>query len=137
MRESVALALVQGDQVLMQKRDNKACVSMPGRWCLPGGLAESRENPEEAIIREFYEETDYKLRNPQLFTKYFYMLNDEKIVGYIYHEVYDEKQKIKCQEGEKMEFKSREEIPRLWVIPRHNEFALETISLFQEQSKKD
>jgi 8-oxo-dGTP pyrophosphatase MutT (NUDIX family) len=132
MRESVALALVQGDQVLMQKRDNKAYVSMPGRWCLPGGLTESRETPEEAIRREFFEETDYKLRNPLFFVKYFYMLDDENIVGYIYHEVYDKKQKIKCQEGQKMEFKSRREIPKLWVIPRHNEFTLETISLFQD-----
>jgi hypothetical protein len=48
-------------------------------------------------------------------------------VGYVFFEIYDERQKIKCLEGQKMEFKSPEEIKRLKVIPRHDEFALKAV----------
>lgn len=131
MRKAVAAALVDNGKVLMQQRDVKPDVTMPGRWCLPGGVVEEDETPKQAIKREFFEETGYQLKNPQLLAKDFYTVNDRKTVGYIFYEVYDGKQKIECQEGQKMEFKSQGELSKLKVIPRHDKFASEAINLSQ------
>jgi 8-oxo-dGTP diphosphatase len=129
MRKAVAMALVNGKKVLMQQRDDKPGVIMPGRWCLPGGVVEADETPEQAIKREFQEETGYKLKNPKNLTKDSYAVGDNKTLGYIFFELYDGKQNIRCREGQKMEFKSLKEISKLKVIPRHDEFALRAVNL--------
>jgi 8-oxo-dGTP pyrophosphatase MutT (NUDIX family) len=129
MRKAVNLALVNGKKVLMQERDNKPGIIMPGRWCLPGGVVEANETPRQAIRREFREETGYKLKNPKNFAKDSYAVGGSKTVGYIFFEIYDERQKIECLEGQKMEFKSSEEIKKLKVIPRHDEFAMKAVEL--------
>ncbi len=132
MKKSVAVAFVDRNKILMQHRDNKSDIAMPGRWGLPGGLVEENETPKQAIKREFLEETGYQLKNPQVFTKYFYNFNNKRVIGYIFYEAYDGKQKIKCQEGQKIEFKFIEEIKKLNLVPRHDEFALKAISLSQD-----
>jgi ADP-ribose pyrophosphatase YjhB (NUDIX family) len=43
--------VLQGQQVLLVKRDN------PALWELPGGGMFHRETPEQAVVREVYEET--------------------------------------------------------------------------------
>lgn len=130
MRKVVAVALVDGKKVLMQQRDDKSGVIMPGRWCLPGGMLEAGETLEAAIKREFLEETGYELKNPILFETDSYIVKDQKVKGYIFYEVYDRKQKIKCLEGQKMDFKSTEELEKIKVVPHHDEFGKKAISLF-------
>jgi 8-oxo-dGTP pyrophosphatase MutT (NUDIX family) len=39
-------------------------VNAPLRWCLPGGSVERNEEPEQAAIRECWEETGHKISNP-------------------------------------------------------------------------
>ncbi|MBN2543745.1 NUDIX hydrolase [bacterium] len=54
---AVAVVFMKGDNILLVKRGiepNK------GDWCLPGGFIENDETPEEAALRELWEETGLK-----------------------------------------------------------------------------
>lgn len=133
-RNAVACALVDGDRVLLQKRDKIPDIFGPGYWGLPGGTVnKSDETFESAVIREFQEETGYLLKNPILLGKYVFFPKRQKTVARIFYEVYDGKQKISCFEGEKMEFRSLEEMSSLKVLPKHTGLA----KLAIERSQND
>lgn len=122
MRKAVAVTLVKDNKVLMQQRDEKLGIVMPGRWGLPGGAVKENEVPKQAVFREFQEETGYKLKNPILFATDSYSVKGERVKGYIFYEIYDGKQKISCSEGQKMEFKALTDFKKVKVIPRHDKF---------------
>ena len=50
-----AILLVDGCYVL-QLRDNKPNISVPGTWSLFGGIIETGESPQAALVREVQEE---------------------------------------------------------------------------------
>lgn len=52
--------LKKGNQILMLQKPKR------GWWVVPGGKMEPNESIQEAINREFYEETHLHLENPQL-----------------------------------------------------------------------
>jgi 8-oxo-dGTP diphosphatase len=54
-------------KVLLQLRDNKPDIPYPNCWGTFGGQIEEIETPEEAIIREIWEELEYELSNPEYF----------------------------------------------------------------------
>jgi len=61
----VAAALINPDgKVLVQKR--AADRSMAGMWEFPGGKIEPNERPENALVRELYEELGVSLRPEDL-----------------------------------------------------------------------
>jgi ADP-ribose pyrophosphatase YjhB (NUDIX family) len=41
-----------------------------GRWTLPGGWADINESPSEAVVREAYEESGYRIRAVKLLALY-------------------------------------------------------------------
>ena len=62
---SAALALIEHKQrLLFLKRS--VLTSRPGQWCLPGGRINANETPEEACIREVFEEAALKVKVRQL-----------------------------------------------------------------------
>ena len=61
-----SIAVVDGDKLLMGKRNDN------GKWTLPGGHLEPGENPKEGAIRELKEETNIKPR-------YIFKLGSRKI----------------------------------------------------------
>ena len=50
-------------KILLIQRKNDP---FKGRWALPGGFVEYKESPEVAVLRELYEETNLKGKNPRL-----------------------------------------------------------------------
>jgi 8-oxo-dGTP diphosphatase len=48
-------------EVLLQQRDNNPAIFCPGCWTLPGGMVEPDETPDEAIVRELWEEMEFRL----------------------------------------------------------------------------
>jgi 8-oxo-dGTP diphosphatase len=56
----------KNDKILFVKRDIK--LSEGGKWGVPGGYVNLNENLEEAIIREVFEETGYRVSDLKLFT---------------------------------------------------------------------
>lgn len=52
--------LVHQGRILVQKR--RPDDVWPGLWEFPGGCLEAEESPEEALVREFWEETELRVR---------------------------------------------------------------------------
>lgn len=129
MQFSVGVVLVKGKKALMQLRDIKPNIVLPGHWSVPGGHVGGEESVEEAAKREFKEETGYFLKNPKLFKTEAYEINGKKVKRHLFYEVYDGKQEIKCLEGQKMEFKSPNAFKRMKIFPGHANFVREAIKL--------
>jgi 8-oxo-dGTP pyrophosphatase MutT (NUDIX family) len=63
-KDKCSLLLENGShEVLMQLRDNVPDIASPDCLSTFGGAIESGETPEQAMIREMYEETRYKLKD--------------------------------------------------------------------------
>ena len=60
----VSAVLIKNNKIFFQKRPKNK--SMPGLWELPGGKIENYETPENAIIRELFEEIGIKVNNKDL-----------------------------------------------------------------------
>ncbi len=61
------------ERVILVQRDIEPGI---GKWCLPGGLMEPGEKPEETAIRETFEETGLQVQIQRLLGVYFD--NDEE-----------------------------------------------------------
>ena len=59
--KAAGIMLIAGNEVLLLKRSDMG--DMPGTWAFPGGKLEDGETPEEAALRESYEETGLKPAN--------------------------------------------------------------------------
>jgi mutator protein MutT len=62
--EYVFVGLTQNDEgkILFTNRKEPELPEVDSKWELPGGRIEFGETPEEAIERELYEETGYKVK---------------------------------------------------------------------------
>ena len=60
----VSAVLIKNNKIFFQKRPKDK--SMPELWELPGGKIENYETPENAIIRELFEEIGIKVNNKDL-----------------------------------------------------------------------
>ena len=80
---SVAIAILhQDNQFLMQLRDNIPTILYPGYWAFFGGHIEAGETPEEAVVREIFEEIDYEMKAPQ------FLMSGEsnQVIRHVFHE---------------------------------------------------
>lgn len=119
---AASLTLIKGQSVLLQLRDNISGISYPGFWSLIGGGLKKREMPRAGVIREFKEETGYVSANPIFFMTEIYRSPNGKLnKAFRFLDFYDGKQKIKCLEGQKMEFKTLAEINKLKIVENHKE----------------
>jgi len=118
----------------MQLRDNRPNIDFPNHWCLPGGKVESDEEERKGAQRELLEETGYSSSNPIFLHSEIYTTKDgRRIKRNIFYEIYDGKQEIKCFEGQKMEFKSPEELPLLKVYPGHLDLIKRAIRIVNQK----
>ena len=130
--EGCSIILIKDSKVLMQLRDNKKGIFYPNHWCIPGGKLEKDENSETAIVRELKEETGYVLTKPFHFYTDTYKTNDDiTIRRNIFIEIYDGKQHISSFEGQKMEFKSVDEILKLKIFPKQKQVILKALKIYQ------
>ncbi len=65
----------------------------------PGGHVEPGETFQESVIREIYEETGLKIRNPKLTGIYHWMTEDVRNVGFLYKTAEYEGELISSEEG--------------------------------------
>ena len=102
--EISAVCLINNDSYLFQLRDNIA-IRSSGKWVLPGGKKNQTETSKDAAIREFYEETNYKLTTILPIGRYFI---DEYFYKSFYLSLFFSyfipNQKIYCREGQALKF---------------------------------
>lgn len=83
-RPEVAIAILQqGDQFLLQLRDNNPAIVYPGQWAFFGGHLEPNETPEQALWRELMEEIGYRPPQVRLFKSY--ASSDAIAVRHVFH----------------------------------------------------
>lgn len=71
LKPEVAIAILyQGEQFLMQLRDDIPGIAYPGYWAFFGGHIEPEESARAAVYRELEEEIGYKAPNLVLFERF-------------------------------------------------------------------
>ena len=65
-----------GDLVLLGRR-SKNCFNLAGHWSMPCGMIDPGETPEQAAVREFFEETGVQPRGEVLFLDDFVVKEDK------------------------------------------------------------
>lgn len=116
MKKIAAIILTnKKGQILLYLRDNKPNIPFPRHWDLFGGYIEEGETPEEALVREVKEELAYNLKEYKFFKKYECLEGDaHPNIKYVYVGKVDKPiEELTLQEGEKLQFFSREEIPKV------------------------
>tara|TARA_B100000674_G_C37111428_1_gene589151 strand:- start:58 stop:462 length:405 start_codon:yes stop_codon:yes gene_type:complete len=103
--EISAVCLINRNSYLFQLRDTNIEIRSRGKWVLPGGKKNQMETSKEAAIREFYEETNYKLRiiipiGRYFIKEYFY----KSFYLSLFYSYFNSNQKIYCKEGQRLKF---------------------------------
>lgn len=81
VKRAVSIAILQqGDQFLLQLRDNIPNIVYPGHWGLFGGHIEPGESPEIAVIRELQEEICYSPAEVAKFEVY----EDDRAIRHVF-----------------------------------------------------
>jgi len=100
-------------ELLLYLRDGKPGIPFPYHWDLIGGHLEEGETPEEALVREVKEEINIDLTEYKFFREYLCLEGDAyPNIKYIYTgKIYLPAEKITLNEGERLQFFTRMEIP--------------------------
>ncbi|AEE14855.1 NUDIX hydrolase [Thermodesulfobium narugense DSM 14796] len=78
---AVSGLLIRDNKILLVKRKSPPSI---GRWSLPGGVVEKGEKLNDAIKREFFEETSLSVEVVKLLTVYEKIDLQEDKIGYHY-----------------------------------------------------
>ncbi len=83
MKHIVAGTFIEKDGKYLLVKENKGKIK--GKWNIPAGSVDEGEFIEEAAIRETFEETGYKVEILDIGCIYNKVLNDNPIVGIVFH----------------------------------------------------
>ena len=107
-----AIYLLREDgAALLQHRDDNPEIPLSGLWVPPGGHVEPGETSEDCIRREFLEESGYTLGDVYVLTEFL----DDHAEGFqplwmtFFWSLYDGIASIVCNEGQALEFVSRDD----------------------------
>jgi len=122
---AACVALLRADgAVLLQLRDDVPTISFPGHWSLPGGSIERDESPAAAAIREFEEETGYRIPARALRPLLVQRFVEEDGRPHEHHcflAPYDGAQPIRCFEGQEMRWVACDAALRLPLVAGQEE----------------
>lgn len=108
---SIIFIFNSNNQVLLQLRDNKPEILDPNIWGPLGGHCDINETPYDCAVRELYEESGYISKKLNWYGNYLFPYkNNMSHVVCTFWAIYDNKQKIHCNEGQKIVFLSIDEL---------------------------
>ena len=123
---SVVFLFNKHQEVLLQHRDDKINIVHPNIWGPLGGHCNLNETPYECAIREMKEETDYICKDLYWDDNYVlpykdkkeYLVNKDKkkYLVSVFWDMYDGVQKIKCLEGQSIEFISLSNLEKYNIL---------------------
>lgn len=117
MTRATGILLVRKDgALLMQLRDNKKNIKHPNMWGSPGGHLNRNETYAQCAIRELFEETGYSAKNLKYLMSFDETLEKKKSKVKLFWDKYDNKQKVKCYEGQKLKFIKKNEAHKYKVV---------------------
>jgi 8-oxo-dGTP pyrophosphatase MutT (NUDIX family) len=87
-------------KILLQQREDDRSF-LPGYWAFFGGGIDAGENSREALIREAFEELNYKVKDPRLVMKTTFQHPEQRSNMYIYLDKCTNKKGLKLQEGQR------------------------------------
>jgi len=112
MEKEVVVCIIRNSkgEVLLQKKTENYKPE-PGKWCLFGGQAESK-NINKEIERELKEELGIKLKPKFIFTKKI-TIKKEKIIFYVFLDRINDLSKIRLGEGAGFALFDKKELKKL------------------------
>ena len=118
---SVVFLFNKHQEVLLQHRDDKINIVHPNIWGPPGGHCNLNENPYECAIREIKEETDYICKELYWDDNYVFppYKDNKKYLISVFWGMYDGVQKIKCLEGQSIEFISLSNLEKYNILSQN------------------
>ena len=117
---SIIFLFNQKNQVLLQLRDNKPEILDPNVWGPLGGHCELNETPFNCASRELHEETGYISSKLNWYRNFLlpYRDNTNHVVC-TFWAIYDNVQKIRCYEGQKIVFLSIEKLNKYQISKKN------------------
>ena len=129
MREAVICFVIAGDGVLLINRNKSPFMGM---WNAVGGKVEKGETPEDACVREVYEESGISVSSPERISRFTWNYDDE--VGYAF------KAEVK-NTGKNFPFSTEEGIidlkPIEWVLDKKNYGVIADLRVFLNDIKNN
>ena len=129
MREAVICFVIAGDGVLLINRNKSP---FKGMWNAVGGKVEKGETPEDACVREVFEESGILISSPERVSRFTWNYDDE--VGYAF------KVEVK-NTGKNFPFSTEEGIidlkPIEWVLDKKNYGVIADLRVFLNDIKNN
>lgn len=98
----------KGEILLLHRLESK---SAPNTWGVPAGKVNPGEKPNQAIVREIFEETSFEIepKNLNFFQKIYVNHDDNDFVYHMFHTHLENRTEVKINPDEHKDF--------IWVSP--------------------
>lgn len=117
MTKATGILLLRNDgALLLQLRDNKKNIKHPNMWGSPGGHLNKNETYAQCATRELFEETGYNSNNLNYLMTFYETSGNKKSKVKLFWDKFDNKQKIKCYEGQKLKFIKKKDAHKYKVV---------------------
>lgn len=124
MTDTSVVVVIHNNKALILRRGTTA-PWMPGHWNLPGGCIESGETPEQAAIRECFEETGIEIRD--MGTEY--TIVDPEFVLHVHIVDFGTEPKVTlCWENDQYCWISAQEIDGYSCVPYVHDILIQALS---------
>ena len=135
-KRTIGVVIVNNsDKVLLQLRDNKAGIHLPGIWALFGGGINKNESTEEAAYREIKEETGLSLDNLTYLKRVIFEDRDSSIFYSLVN--LESADGLNISEGCSAKFFSMDEVNELFRQGKTHQIILDILGDFFSKYKKN
>lgn len=114
---SIVILINPRNEILLHLRDDIPTIIYPDYWTVPGGQKEGDETPEEAAIREVFEETGFDIRSVSLFAQTIDTHGRNELISVYEGRIDKDISELVLNEGADMQFFPIAKIENMKIIP--------------------